>query len=372
MMIGVPKEARHIEHRVGLTPFGAGRLIADRHEVYVEHDAGAAGHFADADYIKVGAKVAYTTEEIYQRADLVCKVGRLSADEVDRLRPQTALCGFMHLAVMPKEVLLRLKDKEMTLIGYEIVQNKEGRRPILFAVSEVAGPVAIQTAARLLEHGAGGRGLLLGGVPGVPPATVVVVGAGNAGQAAARAAINVGAHVIILDKEVERLRVAHQIFDGRVATSMASERNLAHYTAIADVLIGAVLSPGERSPDLVSQKMVESMKTGSVIIDLSIDQGGCVETSRPTTLDNPTYKAHGVTHFCVPNITAAVPRTTSRVLTLAALPHLARLAHDGVAKALAEDAGLARGVYMYRGRVVHRSVAAALGEKQDDLSALLK
>jgi alanine dehydrogenase len=372
MKIGVPRETRHNEHRVGLTPFGVGSLANGQHEIFVEHDAGAAGHFVDADYAKANGKVAYNTEEVFQRADLVCRVGRLSNEETDMLRPGSTLCGFLHLAVTPKEQLKELKKKEVTLIGYEIVHNAEGRCPVLVALSEIAGPLAIHTAARLLEHGAGGRGVLLGAVPGIPAATVVILGAGTAGQAAARAALGVGAHVVLLDKDIERLRQAHASFLGRAVTVLASPGNLARFTAVADLLIGAVLTPGERSPDLVNEAMVESMKQGSVIIDLSIDQGGCIETSRPTTLDNPTFKQHGVTHYCVPNISSEVPRTASRALTIAALPFVTGLANKGVDVALKEDPGLARGVYIYRGHVVNPFVAKAMGEEPESLAELLR
>jgi len=329
-----------------------------------------AGHFADADYTAHGGQIVYNPEEAYQRADLVCTVGRLTAEEIELLRPESTVCGFLHLAVMPKAEIVQLQQKRVTLIGYEIVQNLEGRRAILVALSEIAGQMAIHTAARLLEHGAGGRGVLLGSVPGVPAATVMVLGAGTAGQAAARAALGVGAHVILLDADVERLRQAHQEMCGRPVTAMASERNLARFAQVADVVVGAVLNPGAKSPDLISEAMVKKMKPGSVIMDLSIDQGGCVETSRPTTLGDPTYVAHGVTHYCVPNMTAALPRTASRALTLAALPFVERLA-NGVDVALKAHPGLARGVYMYRGQIAHPHVARVVSEKHVELAQLL-
>ena len=371
MRIGIPRETCHNEHRVGLTPSGVGQPCLTRHEVYVEHDAGVGGHFTDADYTKAGAKIAYTTEEVFQRADLVCRVGRLSNEEIDMLRPGSTLCGFLHLAVTPKEQLVSLKRKEVTLIGYEMVHAADGRRPILVALSEVAGPLAIHTGARLLEHEAGGRGVLLGAVPGIPAATVVILGVGTVAQAAARAALGVGAHVVLLDNDSERLRRAHHNLGGHAVTVLASPESVARYTAFADLLIGAVLNPGGPSPNLVSETMVKNMKAGSAIIDLSIDQGGSVETSRPTTLDNPTYQQHGVTHYCVPNMTAGVPRTASRALTLAALPFICRLADEGLDRALREDPGLARGVYMYKGHVVSPFVATAMGESPENLDRLL-
>lgn len=371
MRFGVPRETLSHEHRVGLTPFGVQRLTHHDHEVYVAHDAGADCHFGDADYADAGAKVVYSTDEIFQRADVVCRVGPLSRDEIDLLRPGGAVCGFLQLAVAPRDHIHALIDKNATLIGYEIVE-REGRRTMLVALAEIAGHLAVHTGAHLLGHSEGGRGLLLGGIPGIPPATVVVLGAGTGGRAAARLAAAAGAHVIILDTDMARLRRAHLEISGQPATAFASERNVGRYSAIADVLIGAALTPGGASPVLVTEEMVERMKPGSVIIDMSIGLGGCIATSRPTTLESPTFKHHGVTHYCVPNMTAAVPRTASRALTLEAIPFLMEIGALGLPDALAKDEGLARGVYAFAGDVVHENVARLVDREPVTLVRLLQ
>jgi alanine dehydrogenase len=337
--------------------------------VLVEHQAGADCHWADEDYQEVQAGIVFSTDEVYRRADLVCRVGTMGDDDVESVRPESTVCGFLHLAVASRERIKRLLEKGVTLIGYEIIE-REGQRPILMAISEIAGQLSVHTAAHLLKHSSGGRGLLLGGVPGIPAPTVLVLGAGVAGQAAARLSLACGAHAIILDVDIEHLRFAHRGVGPHLTTAVASTRNLKRFTKIADVLIGAVLTPGAKSPFVVTEDMVKNMRPGSVIIDLSIDQGGCIETSRPTLLDNPIFKLHDVIHYCVPNLTAAVPRTASRALTIAALPYLQRLVNQGVERALAEDAGLARGVYIHRGKVVNEYVARLVGEKPTPWSEL--
>jgi alanine dehydrogenase len=373
--IGIPKEASANETRVGLTPFGVARLAGLGHQLYVEHDAGRDAHWSDEDYAAAGAAVVYQRDEVYQRAELVCRVGPLAAGDVEHLSPETAVCGFQHLAVAPKEVVAAVAERRLTLIGYETLADAAGRRPVQAAVSEIAAQLAVHTAAHLLEHRSGGRGVLLGSIPGVPPATVVILGAGNVGRTAARLFLLNGAHVILLDADVERLRTAvaeggHPV-PGRPVTAYASERHLRRYTAIADVLVGAAVVPGGRAPYLVSEELVRAMKPGSVVIDVAIDQGGCVATSRPTTAQSPTFTRHGVVHHCVPNMPAAVPRTASRALTLAALPYLARLAEEGIERALAADPGLARGVFLYRGRIVNATAAGALGMESANLDDLL-
>ncbi|MBP7149184.1 MAG: alanine dehydrogenase [Acidobacteria bacterium] len=372
MKIGVPKETLRHEHRVGLTRFAVSRLSNLGHEVYVEHDAGRDSHFSDEDYQGVGAQIVYTSDEVCARADLICRVGAPGASDVAMLGRGATVLGFLHLAVMPREVIAQLAEREVTMIGYEVIQEADGSHPVLRALSEIGGHMAVHTAARLLEHEAGGRGLVLGGVPGVPPATVVILGAGTVGRTAARLAQASGAHVILMDADMRQLHGIHDVAGcPSTVTVLATQGNLERYTAIADVLIGAVLVPGARAPYLVTSEMVQKMKPGSVILDLSIDQGGCVETSRPTTPDNPTFKAHGVTHFCVPNMTANVPRTASRAMVLTALPYLTQIAERGVEQALRHDAGLAKGVYMYRGRVVHEPAAEALGVSPHRLADLL-
>jgi alanine dehydrogenase len=370
MKIGVPKETLRHEHRVGLTPFGVSRLTSLGHEVYVERDAGKDAHFENEDYVKAGATVVYSSEEAYGRADLVCRVGSLTADEVHLLRPETTICGFLHLAIASKETMQRLTERRISMVGWEIVGDN-GRRPVLAALSEIAGHMVVHTAGHLLETGSGGRGVIIGSIPGIAPATVVILGAGTVGRTASQHFLALGAHVILMDQDISKLRLALEHQSRNVVTAVSSPRNLARFTQIADVVLGCVLVPGARAPFLVSEEMVSRMKPGSVILDLSIDQGGCVETSRPTTADHPTYKAHGVTHYCVPNMTANAPRTASRAMTLAALPFVTRLAEEGLEAGLRRDPGLARGTYTYRGRLVNEVAAAALGLAPARLSDLL-
>jgi alanine dehydrogenase len=303
---------------------------------------------------------------------VVCRVGAVARDELDLLRPGSAVCAFHHLAVASRATVERLMELQVTLLGYEIVADTDGALPVLVPLSEMAGQMAVHTAAALLRNEAGGRGILLGDVPGVPPPTVLVLGAGTAGTSAARQAVASGAHVIVVDAELRRLRrlLSHAL-PGRVVTAVAGIDRLERFTAIADVVIGAVLIPGGRAPFLVTEAMVKAMKRGSVVVDVSIDQGGCVETSRPTTLADPTFTAHGVLHYCVPNMTADIARTASRALASAALPYVTRLADLGVEEALRRDPGLARGVYLYEGRLVHSLVAEVLGLPAENLEDLL-
>lgn len=372
MVVGVRKEVHHHEHRVGLTPFAVARLIQQGHAVVVERDAGTAAHFEDRHYEDAGARIVYSADEVYRRAEIVCQIGPLTPRELEMLRPESVIASFHHLAVRPREVIERLMELQVTLVGYELIEDAHGNRPVLHTFSEMAGQLAIHVAAHLLQTEAGGRGVLLGNVPGVPPPTVVILGAGAGGRSAARQALASGAHVIVLDADVRQLQAIHHEFIGRLVTAVASKRRLEQYTAIADVLVGAVLVPGARSPYVVDEDMVRSMKPGSVIVDLSIDQGGCVETSRPTTPHDPTFVVHGVLHYCVPNMTANIPRTASRALANTALPYVIRMAGQGVRRSLREDPGLAAGVYLYGGRMVQQGVGEALGIEVARLSDLIE
>ncbi|MBI4870207.1 MAG: alanine dehydrogenase [Candidatus Riflebacteria bacterium] len=371
MIIGVPRNRQPHEYRVGLTPLGVSRLAQLGHEVYVEHDAGAGSRFSDEDYHAAGASIAYDSDEVYQRPDLICAVGSLSADEVAQLRSGVTVCGFMHLAVSPAERVNELERKHISMIGYEIIEDDTGARPVLTALSEIAGQMAVHAAAHLLLSESGGRGMILGGGPGIPPATVVILGAGTVGCTAAAMALACGAHVVLMDTDLGRLRQARAMLPSGAVTAVASSGQISWFAAVADVLIGAVLIPGGRAPYLVTEDMVRRMRPGSVILDLSIDQGGCVETSRPTTPDRPTFKVHEVTHYCVPNMTANAPRTASRALTLAAMEYLTRMAEDGVDAALRTTPGLAAGVYLYQGRMVNGPAGRALGITSMALEDLL-
>jgi alanine dehydrogenase len=361
MDIGVPREIHRHEHRVGLSPFAVARLAQLGHSVLVESKAGDTARFTDRDYEKSGAHIVYSAEEVYKRADLVCRVAALTPDDVELLKPDTIVCAFHHLAVTTREHVERLMALRTTLVGYEVIRNSLGDLPVLTPFSEMGGQMAVQLAAYYLQNESGGRGVLLGNVPGVPPPTVLILGAGTVGQTAARQALGNGAHVIVLDADLNKLRSLSRELDGRAVTVLAGVERLDQYVPIADVIIGAVLIPGGRAPYVVTEAMVKGMKPGSVVIDVSIDQGGCVETSRPTGLDQPTFVVHDVVHYCVSNMTANVARTASRALTTAALPYLVELAGAGLDDAVRRDPGLADGVYIYRGRLANQRVGETLG-----------
>ncbi len=371
MIIGVPRESAGSEFRVGLNPFAAARLISLGHEVLVEQGAGEAARFEDRHYTAVGARIAYGREEVLGRSDLLATVGRLDAEDLAILRKGTVVCGFQHLAVAPKSGVEAARGRELTLLGYELVEDRSGDLPIMHPVSDMAGRMVLHVAAHLLQTRSGGRGILLGSIPTVAPATVLILGAGRVGQVAAMGALHLGAHVIVVDSDVHQLRKIHDLSQGQIVTTQAGVSRLEKYTSIADLVIGAVYIPGGRAPFLVSREMVSGMKDGSVIIDLSIDQGGCVETSRPTTLEDPTFVVDGVVHYCVPNMTSNVARTASRALAGAALPYLMHIGREGLVGALRTDRGLAAGVTMYRGTLTHARLARQLGESSEDIQSLI-
>ncbi|MBE0591920.1 MAG: alanine dehydrogenase [Gemmatimonadales bacterium] len=371
MIIGVPRETHRHEHRVGLTPVAVRRFVGLGHQVVVERSAGLAARFADREYEEAGAQVVYSSEEAFRRADLVCKIGVISSEELALLKPGLVIGAFHHLAVTPRSTVERLCALEVTAIGYELIQDAQGRRPILVPFSEMAGQMAVYLASYYLQNELGGRGILLGRVPGIAPPTVLILGAGTVGRTAARRALAIGAHVIVLDERLAKLRAVSQELSGQVVTQLVSPGRLAQYTRIADVVIGAVLIPGARAPFLVTEEMVKAMRPGSVIIDLSIDQGGCVETSRPRTPDTPTYVVHDIVHYCVPNMTANVARTASRALADAAQGLLDEVVTKGITAALRDNPGFAAGTYLYRGHVVQQRVAAAHGLPVASLADLL-
>lgn len=371
MNIGVPREIHRHEHRVGLTPFGVSRLVKQGHSVLVERQAGESAHFTDRDFEAAGARTVYTAEEVYKRSEIVCRVGALSKEELDLPRPGSTICAFQHLAVAPLETVRRLMDMKLTLVGYELIRDARGDKPVLWPMSDMAGQMAVHIAAHYLQAAQGGRGILMGNVPGVPPPTVLILGAGAVGHAAARQANAIGAHVIVLDIDVEKLQGLHRELGGHVVTSLPVAGRLSDYTAIADVLIGGVLIPGDRAPFLVTEEMVRNMKKGSVIVDVSIDQGGCIETSRPTSIERPVFVEHDVVHYCVPNMTANIPRTASRALATVALSYVVNMANKGVDQALRDDEGLAAGVLLWRGELVNEAAGKAQEIPATPLSRLL-
>lgn len=372
MILGVPLEKHGNEHRVGLSPFAISRLCSLGHAVLVEQGAGAAAHFRDADYQNAGARIVYSGEEVLRRADIVAAVERPHPDELELLQRGATVCGFQHLAVAGPDYITALREREITCLAYELVEGPNGELPVRLPFAEMAGHLVLQIAARYLSIEEGGRGILLGSVPTVAPPTVLVLGAGQLGHATAMHAVKAGAHTIVIDQDVTRLRQVHEHTGGHAVTIVADSERLEKYTAIADVVIGAVHIPGGRTPFVVSQEMVRGMKPGSVIIDASIDQGGCVETSRPTTLADPVFVTEGVIHYCVPNMTSQVARTASRALASATLPYLIEVAEQGLDQALRRDPGLRKGICLYRGQLVHPRIAAAVGEATESLDNLLE
>src|SRR5512139_1624542 len=322
MDIGIPRERRESEYRVGLTPIGVQLLTAEGHAVYVERDAGLGAGFSNRDYEQAGARIVYQSQEAFGRADLVLKVARPTAEECDWLREGQTLMGLLHLAAARRSRVEALLDRGVTAIGYEMIQDDDGSLPVLIPLSQVAGRMLVQVAATLLQNDRGGKGILLGGVPGVPPAEVVIIGAGTLGTCAARAFLGVGATVYVLDRDLRRLQYVDSMLHGQAITMVSHDFNVRKVAKFADVLIGAVLVPGQRAPLVVTRDMVRTMRPRSAIIDVSIDQGGCVETSRPTTHKSPTFVEEGIIHFCVPNLPAVVARTATHAFNNAAWPYV--------------------------------------------------
>jgi alanine dehydrogenase len=360
MVVGVPKETKVAEQRVALTPAGARALSDAGHDVVVETGAGTGSSFRDEEYAAAGARVV-DLAEVWDKALLVLKVKEPVAEEVARIREGQTLFTYLHLAPMP-DLVRALQRRGVLAIAYETVERADGSLPLLTPMSEVAGRLAIQEGAHYLGRAYGGRGIMLSGVPGVPPGNVVVLGAGTVGLNAARIALGLGADVSLLDINLDRLRHADDLFGGRVVTLASNAFNIEQVTQRADLLVGAVLVAGARAPRLVNEALVRRMKPGAVIVDVAVDQGGCIETIHPTTLLEPVYTLHGVLHYGVTNMPALVPRTSTFALTNATLPYALDLARKGTERAVKESAELARGVNIWRGRVVYPAVAAAIGE----------
>lgn len=362
MLIGVPKEIKNNEFRVGLVPSSVRELVANGHEVIVERDAGIGISIDDAAYEQAGAKIVGTAAEIFQTADMIVKVKEPQHQECRMLREGQILFTYLHLAPDPEQARL-LQESGCIAIAYETVTNKLGGLPLLAPMSEVAGRMAIQAGATSLEITNKGSGILLGGVPGVAPAKVVVLGGGVVGTNAARVAIGMGARVVIIDKSLERLNLLDFQFGSKIMTVYSTTDAVERHVLTADLVIGAVLIPGNSAPRLVTRDMLKHMRPGSVIVDVSIDQGGCFETSRPTTHQNPTYIIDGVVHYCVSNMPGAVPRTSTFALNNATLPFVLALANKGYKGALTQDPHLMNGLNVFKGKVTHKAVASALNQE---------
>ncbi len=360
MLIGVPKEIKNHEYRIGLTPAGVGELVHDGHLVLVQQGGGEPIGFDDSQYVDAGAEIVVSAQEIFARAEMIIKVKEPQPEECAMLRPGQLLFTYLHLAPDPQQALALLASGA-TCIAYETVTSASHGLPLLAPMSEVAGRMAIQAGAHNLEKAQGGNGVLLGGVPGVEPARVMVIGGGVVGINAARMAMGLGADVTLLDRDLNRLKELDLHFVGRLKTVYSTKEAVERYALEADLVVGAVLIPGASAPKLISRELVSRMKKGAVMVDVAIDQGGCFETSRPTTHQNPTYIVDGVVHYCVANMPGGVARTATMALTNATLPYAVKLARSGVIAALEQDAHLRNGLNVHAGQVTHAAVAEALG-----------
>jgi alanine dehydrogenase len=370
LTVGVPRELKEGEHRVAITPDGVHELVVHGVPVLVEQDAGAGSSISDADYRAAGADILTVADDVWARSDLVLKVKEPQADEVHRLRPDLVLFTYLHLAAYPR-VADALLERRVVGIAYETVQQESGALPLLAPMSEVAGRMAPQVGSHFLEREHGGRGVLLGGAPGVRPARVVVLGAGNVGWNAAWIAQGMEAEVLLLDRNLDRLRWVDQIHRGRIMTLASNRLAVERAVADADLVIGAVLVPGGRAPVVVTEAMVRSMRAGAVIVDCAIDQGGCVAHIHETSHADPVYEVDGVLHYAVGNIPGAVPHTSTYALTNATLPYVVALATLGVRTAVDADPELAAGVNTAAGQVVNPAVADALGRPGASLADVL-
>ena len=360
MNIGIPKERRPFESRVGLSPAGVEILAQHGHQVYVEHGAGLGAGFEDRAFELGGARIVYSPEEVFGRADLMLKIARPLAEELSWLRPNTTLTGFLHLASAREDKTEVLLAKKITSIAYEQIQQPDGSRPVLRPLSQIGGAMAAQIAARLLQNNWGGKGILMGGVPGVPPAEVLVLGAGIVGTYATQMFLGMGAHVTVIDRNLAALQHIWDRFPA-VVTMLSTKRNIERATAFADVVVGAVLVPGQRAPVLVTREMVRAMKPRSVIMDISIDQGGCVETSRPTNHEQPVYMDEGILHYCVPNMPGAVARTATHAFVNAAMPFILEIASSGSAEAIRQNSAIEQAVNTHDGQLVHLTLLSRGG-----------
>ena len=360
MLIGVPKEIKNHEYRVGLTPAGAHALKLAGHEVLVEKNAGARVGFSDAAYVEAGAALAENAAGVYGRADMIIKVKELQAAEFPLMRSGQLLFAYQHFAPDP-DLLQHVLDCGISCVAYETVADAQGNLPLLAPMSRVAGRLAPQVGAWALQMANGGSGVLLGGVAGVPPGKVVIVGAGSVGTNALQIAVGMGAQVTLFDRGVSKLAALDQIYRGRIATGVADPLTLERAIADADLVIGAVLIPGKLSPKFISRALLKRMRPGSVIVDVGIDQGGIAETSRPTSHSSPLFVEEGIVHYCVPNMPSAVARSATLALTQATLPYALKLANLGLRRALAEDAGFMQGLQIHAGKVTHEGLAQDTG-----------
>lgn len=371
MIIGLPKEIKDNEYRVGLTPAGVRALTDAAHTVIVEQSAGEGSGFDDALYAKAGAQIIASADDVWAQADMIVKVKEPIQSEYKRMREGQLLFTYLHLAPDTK-LTAELLQRKVTGIAYETITDRRGTLPLLTPMSEVAGRMAIQVGAHYLEKMSGGRGILLGGVPGVPAARVVIIGGGVVGTNAAKIAVGMGAHVTIIDNNLDRLRELDDIFLSKISTLASSAYMIHDAISTADLIVGAVLVPGAAAPRLVTRNMLKDVPNGAVIVDVAVDQGGCIETTHPTTHSDPTYYVEGVLHYCVANMPGAVPRTSTFALTNATLPYALKLANKGFLEAINSDPGLKEGVNTYAGHCTYEAVATSQGLQYTPLDRLLE
>lgn len=360
MIIGVPKEIKISENRVGMTEAGVRQLVKEGHTLYVEKDAGVGSGITNDQYLKAGAQLLDTKKEVYAKADMIVKVKEPLPDEYELMRENQILYTYLHLAAEPKLTKV-LCERKVKAIAYETIQPADGTLPLLTPMSEVAGRMATQIGAFYLQKDHGGKGVLLGGVTGVMPARVTIIGGGVVGTNAAKMAVGLGAAVTVLDVNTKRLEYLDDIFQGRCMTLFSNVKNIEEAVRGCDLLVGGVLITGHKAPTLVTKDMVSTMSKGSVVVDVAVDQGGCIETCRPTSHQNPTYEVDGVIHYCVPNMPGVVPRTSTYALTNVTLKYASMLAAMGVEDAIAKDKALAKGLNVYNGHVAYEPVARDLG-----------
>lgn len=359
MIIGVPKEIKISENRVGMTEAGVRQMVKEGHTVYVEKDAGVGSGITNEQYEKAGAKLLGTKKEVYAKADMIMKVKEPLPDEYDLMRENQIIYTYLHLAAEPKLTKV-LCERKVKAVAYETIQNENGALPLLVPMSEVAGRMATQIGAYYLQKDHGGKGILLGGVTGVRPGKVTIIGGGVVGTNAAKMAVGLGATVTILDVNTARLEYLDDIFGGRVLTLYSNAQNIEQSVVESDLVIGGVLITGHKAPTLVSKSMISAMSKGSVVVDVAVDQGGCIETCRPTSHQNPTYEVDGVIHYCVPNMPGVVSRTSTYALTNVTLKYGSMLAAMGVEDAIAKDKALFKGLNVYNGHVCYEPVARDL------------
>ncbi len=357
MDFGTPTERTPYEYRCGITPQGVQLLVQAGNRCYVEQGAGAGAGFSDLDFERAGARIVYGPREVWERSDQVLKVGSPTLEELDMAREEQGIHAFMHLAARPRELITRMIEKRITAIAYEMIQRDDGSLPVLRPLSEIAGRMAPQIAARWLQNDGGGTGLLMTGIAGIPPIDVVILGAGILGSNAAQAFNDIGARVFVLDRSLEKLQEIEERFHGRVVTMMAYDFNVARVVKFAHVVVGAVLVPGERAPILVTRQMLRTMRPRSVIIDFSIDQGGCFETSRPMTHASPTFIEENVIHYCVPNVPGVVARTATHAFLNAAWFFGEQISTLGLERAIELNTALQRGVVIRDGQVLNPNLA---------------